>query len=103
MRNLIKFGSAIAQFLLTFHSYFKIIDYGNNINATLWFTQAPGVTERSRTSKVQVLKTPEEDVLTSLEKFMETSTVGEFSVRLKMLRACHCQMVHTEASEKQGQ
>ncbi|GFR95392.1 midasin, partial [Elysia marginata] len=33
-------------------------------------------------------------ILTALKTFMETSTLGEFSVRLRMLFAFHCQLLH---------
>ncbi|XP_035825952.1 midasin isoform X2 [Aplysia californica] len=44
-----------------------------------------------------------QDILTSLKKFMESSTLGEYTVRLGMLQAFHCQLLNMEASENQRQ
>ena len=33
---------------------------------------------------------------------MEESPLGEYTARLDMLLAFHCQLVHMETSEKQG-
>ena len=41
------------------------------------------------------------DIVTSLKKFMETSSLGEYSSRLAMLHACHCHMLHIKAGERQ--
>jgi len=43
-----------------------------------------------------------EDVVRSCEQFMETSTLGDFSIRLNMLLAYHCQLYHTNTTEKHG-
>ena len=42
------------------------------------------------------------DVVQSVKQFMETSTLGEYQMRLKMLFAFHCQMIHEDQSERQG-
>ncbi|GFO05689.1 midasin, partial [Plakobranchus ocellatus] len=39
-------------------------------------------------------KSTTSEILTALKKFMESSTLGEFSVRLRMLFAFHCQLLH---------
>ncbi|XP_055890090.1 midasin-like isoform X2 [Biomphalaria glabrata] len=39
-----------------------------------------------------------DDLVTSLKTFMESSSVGEYDVRLDMLLAFHCQLVHVQDS-----
>ena len=38
------------------------------------------------------------DLLRALEMFMEQSTVGEFSIRLEIILAFHCHLLHTAKS-----
>ncbi|XP_033739322.1 midasin-like [Pecten maximus] len=44
----------------------------------------------------------QEEILKSLKQFMETATLGDYSVRLGMLKAFHCQLVVMETSPKQA-
>ncbi|XP_067673927.1 midasin-like [Haliotis asinina] len=43
-----------------------------------------------------------EDILKSLEQFLETSSLGEFHCRLQMVYTFHCQLTHMDKSPKQG-
>ncbi|CAH1798601.1 unnamed protein product [Owenia fusiformis] len=42
------------------------------------------------------------ELIEALQKFMEGATLGEYSVRLDMIYAFHCQIAHMQSSEKQG-
>ncbi|XP_060072903.1 midasin-like [Ylistrum balloti] len=42
------------------------------------------------------------EILKSLKQFMETANLGDYSVRLGMLKAFHCQLVVIETSPKQA-
>ncbi|XP_069109146.1 midasin-like [Argopecten irradians] len=44
----------------------------------------------------------QEEILKSLKQFMEIATLGDYSVRLGMLKAFHCQLVVMETSPKQA-
>ncbi|XP_059144482.1 midasin-like [Physella acuta] len=52
-------------------------------------------------SSANTASTLEFDTQTSLKKFMESSPIGEYSVRLQMLLAFHCQVLHTDKSPAQ--
>lgn len=47
-------------------------------------------------------KKTDKDVVSTLTQFLESCPLGEFSVRLEMVYAFHCQLVHINPSEKQG-
>jgi len=40
------------------------------------------------------------EVLRALEMFMEQSTVGEFSIRLEIILAFHCHLLHAAQSQR---
>ncbi|XP_048240547.1 midasin-like [Haliotis rufescens] len=42
-----------------------------------------------------------EDILKSLEQFLETSSLGEFRCRLELVYTFHCQLTHMDKSPKQ--
>ena len=48
-------------------------------------------------------KSDQKTLLELLKQFIEGSTVGEFATRLRLVDAFHCQLVHMEKSEQQGQ
>jgi len=40
------------------------------------------------------------ELLQALEMFMEQSTAGEFSVRLEIILAFHCHLLHASGSQR---